>query len=164
MIVRFTKAPPAAQADSVCCLRDDRTTCTQPMPRQGILPRAAVHFVIETTLGWADAIYGQIARGACLADLAGVTGAPELKRTKSPPSAVLQSHALADCLQADQWGGASDPATFTLNLANACRRLGAPTPEISAQQLEPVRVGLREFGAHWRPLGAGATFERTFAL
>ncbi len=164
MIVRFTKALPAAEADSVSYLRDDRTTCTQPMPRQGILPRAAVHYVLETTLGWADAIYGQIARGGCLADLAGVTAVPEPERTKTAPAAVLQSHALADCLQADQWGGASDPATFTLNLANACRRLGASTPEISAQHLEHVRVGLREFGAQWRPLASGGTVERTFAL
>lgn len=164
MIVRFTKAHPASPADSVCCIRADRTTCTQPMPRQGTLPRAAVHFVLEATLGWTDAIFGQLSRGACLADLAGATAASDLNRTKSSASAVLQSHALADCLQADQWGGTSDPTTFTLNLANACRRLDVPTPEISAQHLEHVRVGLREFGAQWRPLVADASFERIFPL
>lgn len=163
MTVRFTKAAPAAPADTICCLRADRTTCTQPMPRQGVLPRAAVQFVIETTLGWNDAVFGHVARGSCLADLfTPHPGTGPVPAKESPAEAVRQSHALAECLQADQWGGASDPATFNLNLAKACRRWSAATPDLSALQLERVRVSLREFGAQWRPLVAGASCERIF--
>lgn len=129
------------------------------MPRQGILPRAAVHFVIETTLGWNEAVFGNVVRGSCLADLIEI---PTSAGARRAPEAVRQSHALADCLQADQWGGASDPATFNLNLAKACRRVSTTTPDLSAPQLERVRVALREFGAQWRPLVSGGSVERTF--
>ena len=50
MLVRFTKGPPAAEADTLTCVRPDGSTSTQPMPRQDILPHDAFHFVIECAL------------------------------------------------------------------------------------------------------------------
>ncbi len=70
MRVRFTKGPVAAKADALTCVRDDGTVTTTGLPRQGILPHDAFHFVVESTLGWRDAFFGQVARGATLDQLA----------------------------------------------------------------------------------------------
>jgi len=161
MIVRFTKNLPTAPADTLTCERPDGTSTHSAMPRQGILPHEAFHFVVETTLGWRDAFFGQIARGATPDDLAAQLHSEKI--TKRPADRqALQSESLVECLQAGQWGGAADPETFANTLATSCRRRGVTAPRLSAEQLERVRVALREFGAAWRPLSPGQSIERTF--
>ena len=160
MIVRFTKNLPTAPADTLTCERPNGTSTHSAMPRQGILPHDAFHFVVETTLGWHDALFGQIARGAIPADLAAQLHSGKMKRPADRQA--LQSESLVECLQAGQWGGATDPETFAKSLAASCRRRGVTAPRLSAEELERVRVALREFGAAWRPLSPGQSIERTF--
>ena len=160
MLVRFTKNAPTTKADTLTCVRPDGTSTHCAMPRQGILPHDAFHFVVETTLGWRDAFFGQIARGASLDYL--TTKLHDAKIDWSKNAQALQSESLVECLQADQWGGASDPATFAEVLIVTCRRRGVPPPDIDAEELASVRTALREFGAAWRPLNPGQSVERTF--
>lgn len=160
MLVRFTKNPPASPSDSLTCVRPDGTMSTDVMPRQGILPHAAFHFVVESALGWRDALFGQVAAGAALGDVSGRLHAAD--REWSRNKQAQQSEALVDCLQAEQWEGAADPAAFAQNLIVTCRRRGVPPPEITADELDRIRTALREFGAAWRPVISGGSIERTF--
>ena len=160
MLVRFTKNAPSAPADTLVCERPDGTTARHDLPRQGILPHDAFHFVVETTLGWRDAFFGQIAAGAAHDPLRSWGHGPQ--RSLSKNSQVLAAAALVECLEATQWGGAPDPAVFAKTLAAACRRRRVPPPDISAEALARVRLALREFGAAWRPLTPGQSLERTF--
>lgn len=160
MLVRFTKNPPAATADTLTCVRPDGSTTTGEMPRQGILPHDAFHFVVETTLGWHDAFFGHVARGAGLKDVTATLHADAGGWTKRKQA--LQTEALVDCLQAGQWAGGADPAEFARNLIAGCRRRGVEPPDITPEEIDRVRVALREFGAAWRPLVPGASIERTF--
>jgi hypothetical protein len=160
MHVRFTKNPAAAKADRLTCVRLDGTTTTGEMPRQGILPHDAFHFVVESTLRWRDAFFGRIARGAELDHLVAKLHGPKIAWSKL--TQALQAESLVECLQAEQWGGAADPATFTQTLIVTCRRRGIMAPDITAAELVAVRIALREFGAAWRPLPPGRTLERTF--
>ena len=160
MLVRFTKNPASAPADILHCVRPDGTTPQGPMPRQGILPHDAFHFVVESTLGWRDAFFGRLARGAAHDRLTALLHGEKIDRVNH--AQALQSEALIECLQANQWGGASDPATFAETLIAACRRRGVPPPDIDADELTAVRTALREFGAAWRPLNPGQSLERTF--
>lgn len=160
MLVRFTKNPPAVKADTLACVRPDGTTTTGPMPRQGILPHDAFHFVVETTLGWRDAFFGQVARGASLDIVTTKLHGERIDWSKL--TQALQAESLVECLQAEQWGGAADPALFAETLIVSCRRRGVQPPDITAEELESVRTALREFGAAWRPLGPGQSIERTF--
>jgi hypothetical protein len=153
MLVRFTKNAPSAPADTLTCTRSDGTVTVGDLPRQGILPRDAFHFVVETTLGWRDAFFGQIAAGATFDDL----GVSPSKKTQ-----LLQASALVECLEATQWGGTPDDAAFAKTLAAACRRRRVPPPDLTAADLARVRHALREFGAAWRPLNPGQSLERTF--
>ena len=130
------------------------------MRRQGILPHEAFHFVIETTLRWHDAFFGQVSRGAALDQTTQRFHGRQEQWAKLPQA--FQAEALIECLEAEQWGGASDPADFALTLVNNCRRRAVPPPDIDAEELERVRVALREFGALWRPLAAGESIERRF--
>jgi len=156
MLVRFTKNTPSAPADTLTCTRADGTVTVGDLPRQGILPRDAFHFVVETTLSWRDAFFGQIAAGAAHATLRNT------KPARAKNVGALQSAALVECLEATQWGGAPDPAAFAKTLATACRRRRIPPPTITAEDLARVRLALREFGAAWRPLNPGQSLERTF--
>jgi hypothetical protein len=160
MLVRFTKGSVTAPADSLVCERPDGTSTHGAMPKQGILPHDAFHFVVETTLGWTDAFFGQIAAGASLADTT-VRFHP-VKKSPAPPPRIRQTEALIACLEAEQWGGASEPAAFLAKLAAACRRARTTPPPLAPADLARVRLALREFGAAWRPLNPGQSIERTF--
>lgn len=160
MLVRFLKHEPAAAADAITCVFSDGSTTSGPMARQGVLPHEAFHFVVERTLGWHDGFFGHIAQGASVEAVAAKLHDPEIERPKNIQA--LQSESLVECLQSEQWGGAVDPATFAHNLILTCRRHGVPPPDITAEEMASVRTALREFGAAWRPLAAGASLERTF--
>ncbi|MCX6953261.1 MAG: hypothetical protein NTV51_14000 [Verrucomicrobia bacterium] len=160
MLVRFLKNAPSDPADRLICIRPDGTTTWSHLPRQGILPHDAFHFVIETTLEWRDALFGHVARGDALDRVS--ARLHDTKHNWAKATQALHSEALVECLQADQWGGASDPAAFAGKLVATCRRRGVPPPDIDATELTRVRTALREFGAAWRPLGPGQSIERTF--
>ncbi len=160
MLVRFTKNTPSAPADTLFCERPDGSKTQGAIPRQGILPHDAFHFVVETTLGWRDAFFGQIAAGASHDSLRSLRPGEKLLLPKN--SQVLAAAALVECLEATQWAGAPDPAVFAKTLAAACRRRRVPPPDISAEDLARVRLALREFGAAWRPLTPGQSLERMF--
>jgi hypothetical protein len=160
MLVRFTKNDPTAKADALTCMRPDGSSTRGEMPRQGILPHDAFHFVVEVTLGWRDAFFGQIAHGASLDHVVSKLHGEKIDWSKNIQA--LQSESLIECLQAEQWGGAAEPATFADILAATCRPRGVPAPTISAADLERVRLALREFGAAWRPLPPGQSIERRF--
>ncbi len=160
MLVRFTKAPPAAADDAIACVRTDGSSSTATMPRRGILPHLAFHFVIESTMGWRDAVFGRVAENGSFEQVAGKPSDASLGRFRN--TQALQCEALIECLEAEQWAGASDPADFAQRLVRACRQHAVPPPDITAEELDRIRVALREFGAAWRPLVAGASLERTF--
>ena len=145
MLVRFTKHGPAAKSDELTCVRPDGTSTRGDMPRQGILPHDAFHFVVETTLGWRDAFFGQVTHGSSLERV--VTRLHGEKIDGSKNSQALHSESLVECLQAEQWGGAADPARFTEILATTCRRRGVLPPVLSDVDLARIRAALREFGA-----------------
>lgn len=161
MRVRFTKSAPADPADRLICIRADSTLTEAALPRQGILPHDAFHFVVETTLGWPDAFFGVIAGGAELDRLTAELHGADARRTC--PVRVRQSEALVECLQANQWGGATAATQFKKILGEACRRRGVEAPAIDATTLTKLREAIRAFGAAWRPLNPGQSLERTFA-
>jgi hypothetical protein len=160
MLIRFTKGPVTAHPDLLACERPDGTGTAAAMPKQAILPHDAFHFVVEKTLGWSDAFFGQIAAGASLADTT-VRFHP-VKKSPAPPPRIRQTEALIACLEAEQWGGASEPAAFLAKLAAACRRARTTPPPLAPADLARVRLALREFGAAWRPLAPGKSLERIF--
>jgi hypothetical protein len=160
MLVRFTKGTPGAAPDTITCVRPNGTSATAPMPRQAILPHLAFHFVAESTLAWRDALFGRIAAGGAL-DATSSEG-HGMDGLRSRNTQALQCEALIECLEAAQWGGAPDPAEFAQSLLRACRRRAVSPPDITAEELERVRLALREFGAAWRPLTPGQSLERIF--
>jgi hypothetical protein len=160
MLVRFTKATVTAKTDLIACERPDGTTTATAMPKQAILPHDAFHFVVERTLGWTDAFFGQVAAGASLADT--TARFHPVKKSPAPPPRVRQIEALIACLETEQWGGASEPAAFLAKLAAACRRARTTPPPLAPADLARVRLALREFGAAWRPLAPGKSLERIF--
>jgi hypothetical protein len=159
MLVRFTKNVPSAPADALTCLRTDGTRTSGALPKQAILPQAAFHFVIETTLGWRDGFFGQIAAGADFASVTAIFQAAQKSPAKTPR--LLQTEALVARLAAEQWGGASEPAAFAVKLAAACKKARVPALALTPEELARIRTALREFGAAWRPLTPGQTLERT---
>ena len=158
MLVRFTKHPPAAEADLLTCVRADGSTTRCAMPRQGVLPRLALHFVIEASLGWHHALFGHIAAGAALDEFTAARSTNE--RGRNVP--LRQAAALAECLEADLWGGAVAPADFAPRLQRASRRRGVSPADLTPTTLEQIRTALRGFGAAWRPLAPGQSLERSF--
>jgi hypothetical protein len=159
MLVRFTKGPLSARSDTLTCTRPDGTVSETEMLRQGILPHEAFHFVVETVLGPLEAFFGRIAAGETLAEVTACFHATE-KKFSLHDTPGRQIEALIDCLQADQWGGASDPKAFTKALAQASRKRHVSPLKIESERLTAIRIALRGFGAEWRPLAAGKSLDR----
>lgn len=160
MLVRFAKNPPASLVDTLTCVRPDGTTTTADMRRLGVLPHEAIHFVLESALGWHDAFFGQVARGLSLQQATLKLHREDGGWTKN--TQAQQSEALVECLASEQWAGGSDPASFAQKLIASCRRRGVLPPDITAEEIDDIRRALREFGAAWRPLLPGRSLERTF--
>lgn len=160
MLVRFTKNPTAGDPDILTCVRPDGSSTSSEMQRQGILPHEAFHFVVESTFGWRDAFFGQVARGNAIEHVAAKLHGRHVEWSKM--TQALQAESLIDSLQTEQWNGAGDPADFAETLVLTCRRRGVAPPDITPEELGQVRVALRKFGAAWRPLGPGSSLERTF--
>jgi hypothetical protein len=160
MLIRFTKNPPSAPADLLTCVRPDGSSTSHAMPRQALMPHEAFHFVIESALEWHDAFFGHVARGSSLDEITALLHGERAAWSKNIQG--LQAESLVEALQAEQWTGPADPAAFAESLILNCRRRGVPPPDIDAEELNRVRVALREFGAAWRPLAPGGAIERTF--
>jgi len=160
MIVRFQKNAPAAKLDRLTCVRADGTSTSGDMPRQGILPHDAFHFVVESTLGWRESFFGQVANGVSLDHV--TSKLHGIKVDWSKHVQALQAESLVECLQAEQWGGGADPETFRDTLAVTCRRRHVPPPALSAEQYARVKAALRAFGAEWRALNPGQILEKKF--
>lgn len=160
MLVRFTKNAPSAKADTLTCIRADGTNTTGSMPKQGVLPHDAIHYVVENTLGWREAFFGQIEAGDDFAPVSARFHSQKNAAVRHPRE--RQSEALVECLQAEQWGGATNPTAFSEKLTKACHAHRVAALVLTATDLDRVRVALREFGAAWRPLGSGKSLERTF--
>lgn len=152
MRVLFTKGQPGAACDNLTCIRPDTTDASTTLPRAGVLPALAIRYVVERTVAASDGVFSQIARG----------------RTWDGTNAVIdtiiarQTAALAERLQAEQWGGGAPFPEFIARLAEACARREVPAPALSPEQHVALKDALRTFGAAWRPLAAGAVLERTF--
>lgn len=160
MLVRFTKNAPGAAADTLTCVQPSGSSTTAPMLRNSLLPHEAMHFVVEDFFGWHDAFFGHIARGERIDQVT-----DRLHRRNAHWSKMTQAlhcEALIECLEAGQWAGSGDPVEFAQKLVAACRKRGIAPPDITADELDRVRVALRDFGAAWRPLQPGTSLERTF--
>ena len=160
VLVRFTKNAPSAANDTFTCVFSDGSTQSAAMARHGVLPHEAFHFVVERTLNWHDAFFGKISQGQTIDAVTAKVHGPNSDRAANIQA--LQSESLIECLEAEQWGGSVDPATFAYTLIATCRRRGVPPPDVTAEELTGVRTALREFGAAWRPLAVGGVLERTF--
>jgi hypothetical protein len=160
VLVRFTKNPPSVASDTLSCVFSDGSAVSGTMARQGVLPHEAFHFVVERTLDWHDAFFGKVSRGEKIDAVTAKVHDPNIDRAANIQA--LQSESLIEVLEAEQWGGAVDPATFAFTLIATCRRRGVPPPDVTAEEIAGVRTALREFGAAWRPLAVGGVLERTF--
>lgn len=160
MLVRFLKNPPAAKRDTLTCVRTDGTKTSGDMPRQGILSHDAFHFVVENTLGWREAFFGQVAAGVSLDHV--TSKLHGIKVDWSKHAQALQAESLVECLQAEQWGGAADWATFQETLAVTCKRRHVAPPALTPADLAKVKAALRAFGAEWRALNPGQALEKKF--
>ena len=101
MLVRFTKNPSGAAADTLTCVYPSGDSTTAPMARQGILPHEVVHFVVEDIFGWHDAFFGSIARGEPIEQVSDRLHRRNAQWSKIPQA--LQCESLVECWQPRQY-------------------------------------------------------------
>ena len=149
--VRFVKGPLGAPADQVIISATRGRHVTMALPRQGTLTRAAIHFVVESTLGISDGLFGTLAESGALP--------PAAWRRRA---AWRRVQALVDCLEAEQWGGATEPAVLQRKIITACRTFRVAPLALDPIVIQQLRAALRDFGAAWRPLRPGQSLTRKF--
>lgn len=156
MILQFVKREPASRRDELVVATHDGATRTCDLPRQGVLPRLAVHFVVESTLDWRQ---GAIAALQDMARVCNAAGVPVIAASDTDRPAA---DAVVECLEMEQWSGSCDYPRFQERLEKTCAQSNAAVPAITPDQLNALRLAMREFGAAWRPLLPGSQLERTF--
>ena len=157
MLIRITKGRDGP--NTLTCIRDDGSSTWAKV--QDYFPvHDMTHYVVETTLRIPNAFYSLVADGWDITDFA-VKGSAK----RIPPEANLVE-ALVSRLQSELLPGHEfTPGSYNEEvlavlegIGNSCRRT------VSEEELNEMRVRLRELMAKWRGLEPGASLEMIFSL
>ena len=135
MRLTFTKR--TGKYDDLLIERDGHEVERVACPKQGIIPHDMVHYAVESTLAHRGFL-SLVANGQSADFAAGIGGESE--------SAVER---LVETLQAEMWGGRVPAAELLATYAHACEARGHPVAQVSAGDVEAIRVRLDELTASW---------------
>lgn len=124
--------------DLLRCVRQDGSSASCSMPRQGILPHDLIHYVVETALRYRHGFLGQVAAGADIGYAMAQNHAP---RDSGLANQATHTEAMVESLQAQLWSGAFDAGQFSVGLASACAMRGCAPPDLDAVD---IRAALYE--------------------
>ncbi|NER01354.1 MAG: hypothetical protein F6K17_01295 [Okeania sp. SIO3C4] len=156
--IRFTKQ--TGTQDWMECVRDDGTSTSCPLPKQGILPHDFVHYVVEDTLDLRQGFWGIIAVGVGFPKSAPPWDASEFELPDL--TEALQAESLVECFQAEMWNDFQLSENFAEILQITCQQRGVQAPQFSSTTLLQVRQRLQTFSQQWQSLPIGKTLEVEF--
>jgi hypothetical protein len=143
--------------DLLRCVRDDGTTASAPMPRQGILAHDLVHYVVESALRYRHGFLGLIAAGANIESLMVDVHDPSNRELAEQ---ATHAEAIVESLQAQLWNGAFDPGQFAEGINGACAARGRGAPDLSGIDVEKVLYGgVLELNTRWQQVPYFGTLE-----
>ncbi|MFM6932721.1 MAG: hypothetical protein ACKOUT_10815 [Novosphingobium sp.] len=143
-------------ANRIAFERSDGSRGGFTLPHKGPFPHDAVHLALEHGLGMAHGFWGLIARGMEpdeVQAMAKAGGHASAKRAGVPDEAIvelLQAERIVECLEAEIWAGPSDAATFREVARLACENSHVPSPDVSDEALDAIRIHLTELQAQWQ--------------
>lgn len=153
MQIRFKKG--SGGPDTLHCTRDDGTQTWATIPERFGPMHDLGHYAVETTLGLNEGFYGLLAQGYDLSSFV-----EEDPRTWLEEEGLL-AETLVMALQYEIAGVAA-PEAYMEGVASACRGLNISAPELTGDQVERMRVRLRELWARWEALAPGESLTLTF--
>jgi hypothetical protein len=157
MLIRITKGRDGP--NTLTCIRDDGSTTWAKV--QDYFPvHDMTHYVVETTLRIPNAFYSLVADGWDITDFA-VKGAAK----KIPPEANLVE-ALVSRLQSELLPGHEfTPESYNEEVLAVLEGIGNPSRRsVTEDELNEMRVRLRELMSKWRGLEPGESLELIFSL
>lgn len=115
----------ADKYDQLRFVRDDGSSSTIDMPRQGILPHDLIHYVVESQLPFQFGFLRQVASGA---DAGFVM--EEIHDATNPSVSVeaVQVEAIVEALQTQLWSGVFDQEMFLYAVEMACSARATVAP------------------------------------
>ncbi len=128
-----TRLPASEKCDRLQYVRDDGTSCHNPMPRQGILPHDLIHYIVESRLDLANGFLSLVARGA---DAGFAMQVAHDANNRAIERQAIQAEAIVEALQAQLWSGGFDPDAFAYGLQTATEARGVDAVELPVAQLE----------------------------
>jgi hypothetical protein len=156
------------RADRIDIARADGSGASAHFPHKGPIPHDAVHFFVETALGFSDGFWGKVASGRNPDEIAGIAkaaGHASASRAAVPDPAIvemIQAERAVECFEADLWSGSEgDVQTLREVIAAGCAQSLVPAPALSEALIAQVRRQLRDLREQWatKPPGDRITLE-----
>ena len=158
MIIRFTKAKNESKPDVLRCVRDDGSSTWWSLSPH-FVQHDMLHYVVETTLGLKEALFGLIAAGRDI-DSFGTRDGQNDTYTREEGEAEL----IVGLLQVEMRSNATPDNSELFQMIDlTCKSKSWPVPEhITAEQLDSIRVKMRDLSEQWRSLPAGESIAVVF--
>ncbi|MBI3712669.1 MAG: hypothetical protein HY253_06875 [Burkholderiales bacterium] len=161
MRVIATKNAHADKYDQLKFVRDDGSSSSIAMPRQGILPHDLIHYVVESQLPFQFGFLRQVVSGA---DAGFVM--EEIHDVTNPNVSVeaVQVEAIVEALQTQLWSGVFDQEMFLYAVEMACSARATAAPvwqDEGAKRLLFQRA--LELATEWQAVPVSSAFELMLA-
>lgn len=133
MKVIATKNAQSEKYDQLKFVRDDGSSSSIAMPRQGILPHDLIHYVVESQLPFQFGFLRQVASGADAGFV--MEEVHDVTNSKVSVEAV-QVEAIVEALQTQLWSGTFDEEMFLYAVEMACSARGYEAPGWQCENLK----------------------------
>ncbi|HEX2898361.1 MAG TPA: hypothetical protein VHS96_01455 [Bacteroidia bacterium] len=143
--------------DMLICHRDDGSTCQEKLS-PGSAYHDVAHFVVESSLGLREGIWGKIAEGFSVAEY----NLPNETRPFQISAEGYHAEFLATLIQSAVPSGTISAAYLDM-LRQACTASGLPFPELPSETvLEELIADAQALTRAWEALAGGGELELEF--
>ena len=157
MKVVFTKG--SGKYGYLKCIRTDDSTTETQMPEQGIAPHDMIHFIVEKTLGFEGAFYGQLKAGA---NISFTMEHNETSRSAYNSIETWQTESIVESLQSLLWSSSFEYDDFSYLVNEACASRKLTKPVISEIAFNAIKEKLLTMNKQWQSLTKGESVCEVF--
>lgn len=148
--VRFEKISPVTSI--LRCTRSDGRSLAMITPHQPGLPHDLLHWLVETELGYAEAMFGQLLRNQNLREDA-LTGS--FAGFDSSTTDSVYAETIASTLDWLDWSQAPDWRELRRQCGESFAYYRLPEPELPEARWQALQAALEQMLARWSGLPVG---------
>lgn len=141
------------------CIRSDGSTTEAQMPEQGVAPHDMIHLIVERTLNFSGAFYGQIKFGA---NINFTMEHNETSRSTYSKTETWQTESIVESIQSLLWSKSFEYADLLYLVEQTCTSRNIAMPVISENHFSTLKLKLLDLNMKWKSMSQGETISEQF--